>query len=496
MNKWPVMTILMVFCIGLTACQTGTSVSKKQTYPPTYAEASNLYDALEALSVKLIDSTKTSIQGKRISKIAVADFIGPGDRTTGLGEYISDKVSVQLFASEQFPDFMERRQLKQVLQTHKNELSGYFDQDTVKNFGKMIGIDSMVIGVIEDLGSFFDITAKIVESETGRILGMADVRVIKDDATDKLVEKKFYATLTISVLPPVNGKVVAGGKQGFLDQGVVTFSGIPYGECQVIIQPRGYDPVHKSIPVRSPSESFSVWLKSKTYEVSFQIVPPEATLTVNGKNIQLNSQGFAIVNDLKGQEYSYVVNAKGHDSRLDSFNPAHGQALKINLLAKDPFYELKNKFFLKYKQMENSQAFSVRLWTNKTTYRIGDPIFFYFRSEKDCYVSLVNISSSGNITQIFPNKFHSDNYIRAGIEYRIPGEHYGFEFQVEPPAGTERIYAIASNHPLNIFRDNFSRQAFTALTRGKTRDIGVHQVGGRLDQADLKAAAECVIHTR
>ena len=102
MNKWPVMTILMVFCIGLTACQTGTSVSKKQTYPPTYAEASNLYDALEALSVKLIDSTKTSIQGKRISKIAVADFIGPGDRTTGLGEYISDKVSVQLLPQNNF----------------------------------------------------------------------------------------------------------------------------------------------------------------------------------------------------------------------------------------------------------------------------------------------------------------------------------------------------------------------------------------------------------
>jgi len=429
MNKRAIMAISLMVFLGLMGCTAGTYSTKTGTSsPPKYAEALNLYSGLEVLSEKLINSTKSSANVQNIHKIAVADFTGPGDKITGLGEHISDKLSVRMFASGVFPDFMERRQLKQVLQTHKNELSGYFDRDTVKKFGKMIGIDSMVIGIIEDLGSFFDITAKIVESESGRILGMADVRLIKDDTTLGLVGKRKYAALSISVDPAVSGKVVAGGKQGYLENGVATITGIPYGECQVIIQPQGYDPVRRSISICSPSEAFSVTLESKKYEVRFQIVPPDAQLTVNGKNIPLNSQGFANIKNLKGQECSYVVKAKGHQYKTESFNPAHKQSMIINLETKDPFYALKNKFFQKFKQVEGRQDFSVRLWTDKSTYRVGDSISFYFRAQKDCYVNLVNISSSGDITQIFPNRYHTDNHVRAGVTYRIPGDHYGLIF--------------------------------------------------------------------
>lgn len=497
MNKRAIMAISIVVFFGLMGCTAGTYGTKTGTpSPPNYAEALDLYSGLEVLSEKLINSTKVSAKAQRINKIAVADFIGPGVRVTGLGEHISDKISVRLFSSGEFPDFMERRQLKQVLQTHKNELSGYFDRDTVRQFGKMIGIDSMVIGIIKDLGSFFDVTAKIVESESGRILGMADVRLIKDDTTMGLVRKKRTASLTISVDPAVSGKVLACGKQGYLENGVVTITGIPYGECQVIIQPRGYDPVRKSIPVSSPSEAFSVTLESKKYEVRFQIVPPDATLTFNGENIPLNSQGFAKVMDIKGQECSYVVKAEGHQYKTESFNPAQKQSIIINLQTKDPFYALKNKFFQKFKQVEGRQDFSMQLWTDKNTYRVGDSISFYFRAERDCYVNLVNISSSGDITQIFPNRYHTDNHVRAGIKYRIPGDNYGFDFYVTPPAGTERIYAIASSSPLNIFAQAFSRQAFVRLTRGKTKGVKVRGIGVRLDQARLNAATECVVHTR
>ena len=497
MDKRVFWVISIMILGGLLGCTTGTYVTKTGTpSAPKYAEALDLYSGVEVLSEKLINSTKISTMEEQIRKIAVADFIGPDDRITGLGEHVSDKISVRLFSSGEFPAFMERRQLKQVLQTHKDELSGYFDQDTVKKFGKLIGIDYMVIGSIKDIGSFFDVTAKIVESETGRIRGISDVRLIKDDTTMGLIHKKRTATLTISVDPPVNGKVVAGEKQGYLEDGMITLTGIPHGECQVIIQPQGYDAIRRSIPIRSSSETFSVTLTSKTYEASFQIVPPDATLTVNGENIRLNSQGFAKVKDLKNQEYSYVVQAEGHKYHPGSFNPSHKQSLIVNLQTNDPFYALKNKFFEKFKQVEKGQDFSVKLWTDKATYRVGDPIYFYFRSERDCYVSLVNISSSGDITQIFPNRYHANNHVRAGVKYRIPEDNYGFDFYVTPPAGTERIYAVASSNPLNIFAQDFSQQDFVTMTRGQTRGIEFRGIGVRLDQATLNAAAECVVHTQ
>jgi len=66
---------------------------------------------------------------------------------------------------------------------------------------------------------------------------------------------------------------------------------------------------------------------------------------------------------------------------------------------------------------------------------------------------------------------------------------------VTPPAGTERIYAIASSGPLNIFAQDFSQQDFVTMTRGKTRGIEFRGIGVRLDQATLNAATECVVHT-
>lgn len=413
-----------------------------------------------------------------------------------LGEHISDKVSVSLFSSGVFSDFMERKQLKQVLLGLKSEHSGYFDQSTVQQFGKMIGVDSMVIGTIEDLGSVVDVTAKIVQSGSGRLLGMADVQLVKDVSVSKLLHKQRTAVLTISVDPPVDGTIVAEGKRGCLTGGMATLSGIPYGECQVLIQPEGHEAVYRNIDIRSNSETLGVRLESKRYEVRFQVNPPDASLTVDSKKIFLNPQGFANISDLEDREYSYVVGAKRHKNRLGTFNPANRQQVLINLETADPFLATGNKFSRKVQQLANRQDFSVQLWTDRTTYRVGEPIHFYFRAERDCYINLVDINSEGEISLLFPNRFDSNNSVRGGKTYCIPGNNYGFALEAMPPTGTDRIYAIASTRPLDVFDHDFARDAFVTMTRGKTRGIDVKGIGVRLDRAKLSAAAMSVVNIR
>ncbi len=487
MNRRFCLAALLCLFLVFSGCAT-TPVSTVR--PPAYAQAKQLFEAVDFLAEKLV----TSSGQREIGKIAVADFTGSGETITGIGEYFSDKLTIKLFASGRFSDVMERKQLKQIISSIKIEHSGYFDQNAVTKYGKMIGVDSMVIGTVKDMGSFLDVTAKIVQSETGRIQGVADVRVIKDKSVMNLMGRQKTATLTISTVPQANGSVVTGGKQGRLVNGSAVFSGIAYGECRVVIQPEGYAPVHKNIIVRSANEAISVMLIEKKYSVSFQIVPPDAKFTVDGKKIKLNSQGYAKIADLKSGTCSYVAEAKGHESRLDTFNPACNQIIAINLETDDPFFALKNKFFQKYKKSSKKQDFGIKLWTDKGSYNLNDPICFSFRSEKDCYLVLVNIGSSGDITQIFPNRFHSDNRIKGGVNYRIPDESYGFQFRVECPAGTERVYAIAGTRPVNIFNNDFSRKSFTSLTRGRTRDIKVYQAGDRLDQVKLDAAAESIVY--
>lgn len=482
--------LCVVLCLASGCASTG-SISKKPIQDSSLqSKAKYLHEGIDELAKKLISSSSRY----QVGKIAVADFIGPGEQVSVLGEYISDKVSIALFSSGIFSEFMERKQLKQMLQARKREISGYFDQQTVPKFGKLIGVDSMVIGAIEDLGTIFDVTVKIVESETGRLQGMADICIIKDDTVIELLRKQSTATLTITVDPVVNGTVIVGEKRGYLEHGIITFTDIPYGECRIIIHPEGCEPIRRSIDIHSRTETLSVPLQSRVYEVSFQIIPPDATLSVNGKIASLSSQGFAKISDLKAQKYSCFVSAKGYKDHTEIFNPIEQNIVTINLQAVDPFYATKNQLFQKVQKVQNRQDFSIKLWTDKSNYKLGDSIYFYFCAEKDCYLNLVDVASNGEIRLIFPNRFQADNYVKGGVTYRIPGKNDGFTFEVEPPTGVERVYAIAGTRPINIFSFNFERDAFATFTRGNTRGINVKGIGVKLEEANLKSASECVIN--
>jgi TolB-like protein len=87
----------------------------------------------------------------------------------------------------------------------------------------------------------------------------------------------------------------------------------------------------------------------------------------------------------------------------------------------------------------------------ESRYRLGDRIVIYFASGRDCYLRLINIGPTGNVLQLFPNRYHSDNFIRAGHIYSLPGPEYGgFEFRLGPPAGLETVKAIASTSPFDL----------------------------------------------
>ncbi len=122
--------------------------------------------------------------------------------------------------------------------------------------------------------------------------------------------------------------------------------------------------------------------------------------------------------------------------------------------------------------------FNIDIWTDRVKYRMGDKISFYCRANRDCYLTLIDIGSGGNITILFPNRYVQTNMIRANTIYRIPSDNYdNFEFVVEGPTGLERIKAIASLTPLEIQHYQFQKYAFRSITpkdTGGTRDIGVY----------------------
>ena len=110
------------------------------------------------------------------------------------------------------------------------------------------------------------------------------------------------------------------------------------------------------------------------------------------------------------------------------------------------------------------------------TFKIGDKINIKFRSSKDCYLTLLNIGTSGKLTILYPNALYKDNFIEGGKLFEIPGDEYGFEYQLSGPAGIEKLKAIVTESKINLVESQFSPDGdmFKTVSPGAaSRDISI-----------------------
>jgi len=108
-------------------------------------------------------------------------------------------------------------------------------------------------------------------------------------------------------------------------------------------------------------------------------------------------------------------------------------------------------------------------------YSIGDKIEFSFTSDQDCYVTLLDFTPSGKIYVLFPNKWVSDNFVKAGETIHVPAQGQKFAMKIGGPAGVDVVKAIATNVETKILDPENQRLMgpFTVLEDAKaaTRDI-------------------------
>lgn len=109
--------------------------------------------------------------------------------------------------------------------------------------------------------------------------------------------------------------------------------------------------------------------------------------------------------------------------------------------------------------------FRVRLWTEKPTYAVGEKVTFFFEAERDCYLTLLDIGTSGKLTVLFPNQYEKNNFVPRGRRVAVPEPHYGFDIDVSGPTGTERVKAIVTTEPFTLFEGMDFSNGFFGLTR-------------------------------
>jgi len=133
----------------------------------------------------------------------------------------------------------------------------------------------------------------------------------------------------------------------------------------------------------------------------------------------------------------------------------------------------------------------VSLSTDKQTYKVGEPISFTFQTARDCYLTLIDIGSSGKVHIIFPNKFNRDNAMKAGIAHKIPSAEGGqaLAYKIVSPPGTDTIKAICTFQPCKLLAGELSYddQAFPTLG---TKEEVIKQIRDALAKLEPAAHAE------
>ena len=96
----------------------------------------------------------------------------------------------------------------------------------------------------------------------------------------------------------------------------------------------------------------------------------------------------------------------------------------------------------------------VTAWVDHSdnTYAFGENVVLNVKTNRDAYLTIVDVGTSGRVHVIFPNRIQTDNRIRAGETLQVPGRQANFNLEVHGPAGTELIKVIASLDPAPLFR--------------------------------------------
>ena len=122
-----------------------------------------------------------------------------------------------------------------------------------------------------------------------------------------------------------------------------------------------------------------------------------------------------------------------------------------------------------------AERLQIKVSTDKASYRIGDTVQFRLRVNRDAYVTLVNIGTSGDVTILYPNRFHSSHLVRGGQDVTIPPPESGFVLTVQGPTGFDQVRAIATEEPVQLHPSDFGGQAptFRSLDPVQTRSLAV-----------------------
>lgn len=119
---------------------------------------------------------------------------------------------------------------------------------------------------------------------------------------------------------------------------------------------------------------------------------------------------------------------------------------------------IKKRLF-NFGQPDETALFQIN--TDKTAYKIGDTISYAVKARQDCHMVVLNFSTSGELYQLFPNRFTPDSLVKADTIYKIPKAG---SFTVTGPVGSDTVISYAADAPFELIGSDFRDNPFLVVT--------------------------------
>lgn len=170
-----------------------------------------------------------------------------------------------------------------------------------------------------------------------------------------------------------------------------------------------------------------------------------------------------------------------------SINPIQDKLANI----KNPKKPFKIKLGVVPKEEEHGRGKTKKEVSSQ--YKIGESVRIQFESDEDCYLTLIDLGTSGRVHIIVPNSMNVDNFVKAGRPLYYPGESWNVACIIQGPTGTERIKAFATLDPINLFDINLKDLSSLFFTISEDRlELKVENVKKKLKELDSSRWCEAL----
>jgi curli biogenesis system outer membrane secretion channel CsgG len=139
---------------------------------------------LDAAIVESVEYLSTRIPSN--SKLAILNVSAPN---TALSDYIIDGLIINVVNNSNFI-VIDRRNLEMLQQELNFQMSGEVSTELALSIGRMFGVQSIISGHIEQIGSMYRLQIQAIEVTTARVQGMQNFRIADDPMLPILLGQK------------------------------------------------------------------------------------------------------------------------------------------------------------------------------------------------------------------------------------------------------------------------------------------------------------------